>query len=86
MTAAGVRHRTDRQGGKSMIRKVSSLLLAASIIAQGGAAKALTADEAKAIAEDAYIFGYSLISVEMSRKVITNVEKPGDRRAPMGSS
>jgi hypothetical protein len=43
-----------------------------------------TPAEAKAIAEDAYIYGYSLISVEMSRKVITNVEKPETKRAPMG--
>ena len=47
-------------------------------------AEALTPDEAKAIAEEAYIYGYSLISVEMSRKVITNVEKPITTRAPMG--
>jgi hypothetical protein len=47
-------------------------------------AQTLTPDEAKAIAEEAYIYGYSLISVEMSRKVITNVEKPATTRAPMG--
>lgn len=67
-----------------MIRKISSFLLAVAVVAHGAAAQTLTADEAKAIAEDAYVFGYSLISVEMSRKVITNVEQPGDRRAPMG--
>jgi hypothetical protein len=66
-----------------MNRRISSLLLAASLAA-GSAAQALTADEAKAVAEDAYIYGYSLISVEMSRKVITNVEKPETTRAPMG--
>jgi hypothetical protein len=47
-------------------------------------AQTVTPEEAKAIAEEAYIYGYSLISVEMSRKVITNVEKPGATRAPMG--
>ena len=47
-------------------------------------ASALTPKEAQAIAEDAYIYGYSLISVEMSRKVITNVETPTTTRAPMG--
>ena len=66
-----------------MNKSISSLLLAASLLA-GGAAQALTADEAKTIAEDAYIYGYSLISVEMSRKVITNVETPTTTRAPMG--
>jgi hypothetical protein len=39
-------------------------------------ANALTPDGAKAIAEEAYIYGCSLVSVGMSRKVITNVEKP----------
>ncbi len=47
-------------------------------------ARALTPDEAQAIAEEAYIYGYSLISVEMSRKVITNVAQPTTTRAPMG--
>jgi hypothetical protein len=32
-----------------------------------------TPEEAKAIAAEAYIYGCSLISVEVSRKVITNV-------------
>lgn len=47
-------------------------------------ASALSVAEARQIAEDAYVYGYSLISVEMSRKVITNVEKPASKRAPMG--
>ena len=67
-----------------MMRTISSLLLATSVVAHAAAAQALTADEAKAITEDAYVYGYSLISVEMSRKVITNVEKPETTRAPMG--
>jgi hypothetical protein len=67
-----------------MIRRISSLLLATSLVTSGAAAQALTADEAQSIAEDAYIYGYSLISVEMSRKVITNVERPETTRAPMG--
>ena len=68
-----------------------SRTLAAACVAAGLAtgaatttASALTPEEAQAIAEDAYIYGYSLISVEMSRKVITNVEKPTTTRAPMG--
>lgn len=47
-------------------------------------AQELTPDEARAIAEEAYIYGYSLISVEMTRKVMTNVEKPTAKHAPMG--
>jgi hypothetical protein len=67
-----------------MTRSLASLMLAAWLAVGGSAAQALTADEAKAIAEDAYVYGYSLISVEMSRKVITNVETPTTTRAPMG--
>jgi len=63
---------------------LSSLALTGALMAGSGAAHALTADEARDIAVDAYIYGYSLISVEMSRKVITNVEKPATTRAPMG--
>lgn len=63
---------------------VTSWALAASLVAGSAAAQALSADEAKNIAVDAYVYGYSLISVEMSRKVITNVEKPTTTRAPMG--
>jgi hypothetical protein len=40
--------------------------------------------ELSEVAADAYVYGYSLISVEMSRRVITNVEKPVALRAPMG--
>ncbi len=66
-----------------MKRKIICLLTAAGLLA-GNAVQALTADEAQAIAEDAYIYGYSLISVEMTRKVMTNVEKPTTKHAPMG--
>lgn len=44
----------------------------------------LTPDEAKAIALDAYVYGYSLVTVEMTRRVMTNVEKVESPRAPMG--
>ncbi|MUL83046.1 MULTISPECIES: DUF1254 domain-containing protein [unclassified Mycolicibacterium] len=44
----------------------------------------LTTDEAKAIAMDAYVYGYSLVTVEMTRRVMTNVDKVQSPRAPMG--
>ena len=40
--------------------------------------------EALAIALDAYIYGYPLVSMELTRRVSTNVEKPDGSRAPMG--
>jgi len=36
------------------------------------------------LATDAYIFGYPLVTMEMTRRVITNVAKPQGTRAPMG--
>src|SRR5262245_49699095 len=36
------------------------------------------------LATDAYIYGYPLVTMEMTRRVITNVAKPEGTRAPMG--
>jgi hypothetical protein len=36
------------------------------------------------LATDAYIFGYPLVTMEMTRRVITNVAEPAGTRAPMG--
>ena len=36
------------------------------------------------LATDAYIFGYPLVTMEMTRRVIANVAKPEGSRAPMG--
>ena len=47
-------------------------------------AAALTPDEARAIGVDAYIYGYPLVTMEMTRRVMTNVSKPEGTRAPMG--
>ncbi|MDR6759489.1 hypothetical protein J2Y48_004805 [Mycoplana sp. BE70] len=35
-------------------------------------------------AVDAYIYGYPLVTMEMTRRVLTNVEKPEGSKAPMG--
>ena len=40
--------------------------------------------EAQQIAEDAYIYGYPLITMEMTRRVMTNVREPEGTRGPMG--
>jgi len=37
-----------------------------------------------ALATDAYIFGYPLVTMEMTRRVITNVAAPVGTKAPMG--
>lgn len=47
-------------------------------------ADALTAAEARQIALDAYIYGYPLVTMEMTRRVMTNVTEAHGTRAPMG--
>ena len=47
-------------------------------------AAALSQEEAMAIGVDAFIYGYPLVTMETTRKVMTNVEKPEGTRAPMG--
>src|SRR5512136_3490300 len=47
-------------------------------------AAAVTPDEAMAIGVDAYIYGYPLVTMEMTRRVMTNVPQPEGTRAPMG--
>jgi hypothetical protein len=36
------------------------------------------------LATDAYIYGYPLVTMEMTRRVMTNVATPQATRAPMG--
>jgi hypothetical protein len=60
--------------------------LAASLTAaqEGTATTPLGADEASAIATDAYIYGYPLVTVEMTRRVATNAAAPVGLHGPMG--
>jgi hypothetical protein len=44
----------------------------------------LTQEEALKLGTEAYIYGYPLITMEMTRRVMTNTEAPKDNRAPMG--
>lgn len=36
-------------------------------------------------ASDAYIYGYPLVTMEITRRVVSNVPKPEGTRAPMGT-
>jgi hypothetical protein len=60
------------------------MFLAASGMLPVCPAAAVTPEEAAAIGVDAYIYGYPLVTMEMTRRVMTNVEKPEGTRAPMG--
>lgn len=70
--------------------RVSALLATLLLITAAGRASApaatatLTADDAVAIATDAYIYGYPLVTMDMTRRVMTNVADPQPPHAPMG--
>jgi hypothetical protein len=61
-------------------------LCASRASAQPAAATPLSGDEATAIATDAYIYGYPLVTMEYTRRVLTNVAEAGTGglNAPMG--
>src|SRR5262245_55671078 len=50
----------------------------------GGLLPPKSGSDPKALAVAAYIYGYPLVTMEMTRRVMTNVEKPEGMRAPMG--
>jgi hypothetical protein len=65
-------------------QSLAAILCGASFLAPGG----LSAEEnvIQAVPEgiEAYIYGYPLVTMEMTRRVMTNVAKPEGTRAPMG--
>ncbi len=63
---------------------VAVLGVASSFAQNGPASSGLNADEAAKIATDAYIYGYPLVTMEYTRRALTNVAKPNATRAPMG--
>ncbi len=64
------------------ITAVVSLLALAPAIAQTGDSSPET--EAEVIATEVYIYGYPLVTMEMTRRVMTNTEKAEGDKAPMG--
>ena len=78
--------RASRPGVVARVAALAFVLTALGVtraLAQPAAA-ALSADEAKAIGTDAYIFGYSLVTMEYTRRVMTNIAQPVGTKAPMG--
>jgi uncharacterized protein (TIGR03000 family) len=49
-----------------------------------GGQGALTEEEALKLGTEAYVYGYPLVTMEMTRRVMTNTETPKDNHAPMG--
>lgn len=62
---------------------VGSLLLAG---ASAASAQGLTPKDAQTIAEDAYVYGYPLVTMELTRRSFTNVARPNGKSAPMAIS
>lgn len=61
-----------------------SALAGAKASGSGSDAQAARADDPSAIAEDAYIYGYSLITSEVTRMQMSNVAKQTGLQSPMG--
>ncbi len=67
---------------KMLLIGVVALVLSAGA-SLAAAADAVSADEAVAIATDAYVYGYSLITTDVTRVQMSNVPKPAGLRGPM---
>lgn len=63
----------------SAVVAAAALMLSLPVFSEG-----LTPAEGAAIAEEAYIYGYPLVTMEMTRRVMTNVREEEGTRAPMG--
>lgn len=59
-----------------------SSLLAAPLMAQSPTE--LSDEEIQAIAQEAYIYGYPLVTIDLTRQVMTNTVTPDGTKAPMG--
>jgi len=71
-------------GARATTLALAFIALAASRAAAQQGPAPLSASEAVGIATDAYIFGYPLVTVEMTRRVVTNTAAPVGLHAPMG--
>jgi hypothetical protein len=67
---------------KSLTKLVFAAGLSCALFSASASAQSV--DEAKAVAMDAYIYGYSLITTEVTRMQMTNVPKVEGLRSPMG--
>lgn len=77
-------HRHRRWTGALAALTIAALAITAVGCSASSKPTKLSVDEAKSIATDAYIYGYPLVTVEMTRRVMTNVAEPQAPRAPMG--
>lgn len=64
--------------------KISSFIAAAIALFPVFSQAALTPEEAQALATDIYIYAYPLVTMDVTKEVMTNVVEPESTRAPMG--
>lgn len=77
MTPHGSRHTV----AVGLVLSLLGVFAVAGVVASKPASAALQLQQD---AVDAYVYGYPLVTMEMTRRVITNVEKPDETHAPMG--
>ena len=68
----------------TILAVVVTLLIACQTNAGPKVAQKLVPTEARQVAVDAYVYGYPLVTMEMTRRVMTNQDKPEGTRGPMG--
>lgn len=70
---------------KSTLALVAAMLAmaAAPMAASAAAGASVTLEEAVAIATDAYVYGYSLVTTDVTRIQMSNVAKPTELQAPL---
>ncbi len=75
-----------KTGRRSFLRHAAAggLALLGLSVMQPAYAQALSPDEAKKIAMDAYVYGYSLITTDVTRVQMSNVPEVKDLTAPVG--
>ena len=73
----------DAKVDKAMDKAAAEVQAKADAVAKAAETAAKEA-EALALAAEAYVYAYPLVTMEMTRRVMTNVEKPEGTRAPMG--
>ena len=66
-----------------MMRDVAFAAILAAI-AITGCSGSLNDEDAAKLANEAYIYGYPLVTMEMTRRVMTNAATPDDKHTPMG--
>jgi hypothetical protein len=76
-----ITRRTTTMGGLSLLANASMSTLSKADWGELNLGEGL---EDFWLATDAYIYGYPLVTMEMTRRVITNVARPEVTRAPMG--